>query len=395
MNKITSIIVKYLNSGNIPIVHPTLNVVLSPGQYRGNCPFQNEKILEDINFIKDFLEFVKDNDNCLELKQGSLSLIESCQLFDVTPNELKKNIMVTLSRLGLIFAKTGNWDYVCVSDNAIKHMNDDIESFEEFVRSCVRSLVNGDKNTKDSIDRIKSLIGIWGGTIYWWEIWFCLRTDVDFDLVKKDVREIRKMFGFSKTKHIPSKINEVTNLFDEHNITKRIYPNLELTKKITTLDFVNLRAMISNSWGNRFAFFNLKPQGKGGSFTLDNLFNRESKKVKRLLKKDTSYLTEVLTENLDNHHIVPHDYGQYLPEYHDLIENKNNGILISKIDHNKFPKKNNDYVILEIIEENVFFKSIKNPKNYIVLEKIDHLNLEKIKETHIPFNRKLVNKIFG
>jgi hypothetical protein len=274
-------------------------------------------------------------------------------------------------------------------------MNDDIESFEEFVRSCVRSLVNGDKNTKDSIDRIKSLIGIWGGTIYWWEIWFCLRTDIDFDLVKKDVREIRKMFGFSKTKHIPSKINEITNLFDEHNITKRIYPNLELTKKITTLDFVNLRAMISNSWGNRFAFFNLKPQGKGGSFTLDNLFNRESKKVKRLLKKDTSYLTEVLTENLDNHHIVPHDYGQYLPEYHDLIENKNNGILISKIDHNKFPKKNNDYVILEIIEENVFFKSIKNPKNYIVLEKIDHLNLEKIKETHIPFNRKLVNKIFG
>jgi hypothetical protein len=44
-----------------------------------------------------------------------------------------------------------------------------------------------------------------------------------------------------------------------------------------------------------------------------------------------------------------------------------------------------------------FFKPshYKNPKNYIVLENIDHLNLEKIKENHIPFNQKLTKKIFG
>jgi hypothetical protein len=394
MNQITPIIEKYLKSGEVPITHPTLNVVLYPGEYRGNCPFQNEKILEDVNFIKDLLKFIMENGNCVQLSWSSLTLRKVCQLFDVTENELKKNILVTLARLGLIYSKTKNWDYVCVSDIAINHIDDDIESFEEFVRSCVRSLVNEDKKTRDSIDRIKKLIEIWG-TIYWWEIWFCLRTDINFKQVMEDVREIRKMFGVSKTKHIPSKINQITNLFDEHNITKRLYPGLSLRKKSTTLDFVNLRAMISNSWGNRFAFFNLKPQGKGDSFTLDSLFNRESKKVKRLLKKDTSYLTEKITEDLDNHHIVAHDYGHYLPEYHDLIENNLNGILISKSDHNKFPKKNNDYVILEIVGKSVFFRSYENPKNYIILEKTEHLDLVKIKENHIPFNKKLTKKIFG
>jgi hypothetical protein len=394
MNQITPIIIKYLNSGRVPITHPTLDVVMYPGEYRGNCPFQNEKVLEDVSFIKYFLEYIRENGNCLELSWDSLTLREVCEFFDVTANELKKNILVTLARLGLIYRKTGNWDYVCVSDIAIKHMDDNIESFEEFIRSCVRSLVNEDKDTKKSIDRIKSLIDKWG-TIYWWEIWFCLRTNIDFELVIEDVREIRKIFSISKTKHVPSKINEITRLFDEHNITKRLYPNMSLTKKITTLDFVNLRAMISNSWGNRFAFFNLKPQGKGESFTLDSLFNRENKKVKRLLKKDTSYLTKTLSEDLDNHHIIAHNYGHYLPEYHHLIENSLNGILISKSDHNKFPKKNNDYVILEIVGGNIFFKSYENPKNYIVLENTDHLNLEKIKENHIPFNQKLTKKIFG
>jgi hypothetical protein len=393
MNKITDTIIKYLNSGEVKIVHPTLNVELCPGEYRGTCPFQNEKVLESVNFIKDFLKFVTENGNCIDLRWKSESLKNICETFDLTENELKKNILVTLYRLGLISSRTNNWDYICVTEIGAEHIDDEIEIFEEFIRTRVRSLVFNDEKNKSSIIRIKDLIEIWG-VIYWWEIWFCLRTDIDFETIKNDIKTIRKMFNLSKTKYIPSKLNEITRLFDEHNITKRLYPNLKLIRKKTTLDFVNLRAMISNSWGNRFAFFSLKPQGQGQDFTLQSLFERNTKKVKRTLKKDTSYLKSDTTFGLDCHHIIPHDYGHYNPELHSLIESIENGILITEKDHNKFPKKDNEFVKLEVIENQIIFKSYKDSKKCVVLEDVDHIDLKKF-ESRVCFNKKLVKKLFS
>jgi hypothetical protein len=393
MNKITKIILKYLSNGKVSQKHPKLDIFLSPGEYTGVCPFQKEKVLERITLIQEVLQWIHYNENCLDLRWDSNSLNKTCEIFELTPNELKKNILVTLERLKLISRTNRNWDYVCLTELSIKNLEVDEYEFEELIRTQIRE-IGKEPNVKDAIERLKKLNGIWGGPIYWWEIWFCLRVDIDFNLVIEDVRDIRKMFGLSKTKYVPSKIDEITKLFDEHNMTKRLYPSLDLVKGETTIDFPNIRNMISNAWGNRFAAFNFKFQGKGDSFILDSLYNREPKKVKRMLRKDISYLTYQPTEKLDCHHIVAHDYGHYRPELHSLIENSLNGILISKKDHNKFPKKNNDYVILEITNESIVFRSYNDCEKYIKLDDIGHLDLEKIKLECIPFNMKLVKKLF-
>jgi hypothetical protein len=394
MNKITSTIKKYLSNGFVPQKHPKLDVVLSPGEYVGICPFQKEKFLERITLIQEILQWIHENENCLELIWDSKSLNETCDKFEVTPNSFKKNILQTLERIGLVIRPGHNWDYVCLSDTSIGKLDADEEEFEEFIRTQIRQ-VGQETDVKSAIERLNKLIEIWGGPVYWWEIWFCLRVDVDFNLVVGDVKSIRKMFGLSKSKYIPSKINEITRLFDEHNMTKRLYPNLKLVKGVTTIDFPNVRNMISNAWGNRFVMFNFKIQGKGDSFTLESLFSRERRKVKRTLTKDKSYLKYEPNEKLDNHHIIPHDYGHYLPEYHADIENDSNGILITKKDHNKFPKKDNPYVVLEVTNQTLIFKSYDNPNKYIKLEDVGHLDLEKIKKEHVPFNQKLVKKMFS
>ena len=393
MNKITSVILKYLSNGDVLQKHPKLDISLSPGKYTGVCPFQKEKFLERITLIQDILQYIHENNNCLDLRWESNSLNKTCEIFELTPKSLKKNVLVTLERLGLIIRINDNWDYVCLSELSVEKLEVDEWEFEEFIRTRIRE-VGKEPNVRSAIERLKKLIDIWGGPIYWWEIWFCLRVDVDFNLVIKDVRDIRKMFGLSKTIYVPSKINEVTNLFDEHNMTPNLYPHLKLVKASTTIDFINLRNMISSAWGNRFAAFNFKLQGKGDSFTLDSLYSREPKKVKRMLPKNKSYLNYEPNEKLDCHHIIAHNYGHYLPEYHSDIENSLNGILITKKDHNKFPKKNNPYVVLEVTNQTLIFKSYENPNKYIQLEDAGHLDLEKLKLEHMPFNQKLVKKMF-
>ena len=393
MNKITDIIVKYLSNGDIRVKHPKLDVFLFPGQYVGICPFQKEKYLEKTTFIQDILDLIRQNENCLELRWGSNSLSETCEKLEVTDNELKKNILPSLERIGLVERVNKNWDYVCLSELSIQKIELNDDDFEEFIRTQIRELRKEPK-IGEAVQTLKKLIDIWVGPIYWWEIWFCLRVDVDFNLVEEDVKNIRKMFGLSKTKYIPSKINEITKLFDEHNMTKKLYPNFKFRKGATTIDFMNVRNMISNAWGNRFVAFNFKIQGKGDSFTLESLYSRESRKVKRTLIKDTSYLKYEPNEKLDNHHIIAHDYGHYLPEYHSDIENNLNGILITKKDHDKFPKKDNPYVALEVTNETLIFKSYDNPNKYIQLDDVGHLDLEKIKMGHIPFNQKLIKKMF-
>ena len=227
MNKLTPIISKYLTS-----------------KYRGVDCFQNENVLSDISNIYNILDYINQNGNCVDVKTNSDSFKNFCESTELTGNVLRKNVFPTLERIGLISkVNTGkSWNNICLTKSGISLLNLDDEDQEEAIRCAFRTLLN-DSEFGQVIKRIKSLINdcSWG-KITWWEVWFCLRLDIDFEVVKSDVKSIRSLY---KLKSISNKIDleKITDDFSQHSVKQgeyNPYLNCIASKGNGTIDFNNL-----------------------------------------------------------------------------------------------------------------------------------------------------------
>jgi len=359
--------------------------------HNGYCPFQAEKFLEKTCNLKNFLQLFCETSNTINLSWNSHTLSISCELLELTPAGLKKNVLPTLKRLGLIKKTSKNWDYVTLTEIGEELVKtEDIENFEESLRRIIREFVFSDSNGKTFIERVKRLVELWG-EVYWWEIWFASILDVPFETVLKDISQIRKKFNLKKKALVPKRLKEITDYFKEFSLTKRQYPNLPLIKGKNTLDIDNLINRISTSWGIRLSHFGFSVKNSGYDFSISSIYDRKQPKVKRQLKLNPASVKHK-PHNYDLHHIVSHVLGNYNPELHSLIENPLNGLLIHKSDHNKIPKKNNTFIKLRFINGKIFLECVENSSNRIQIDFDQHINQDELK-IMTEFNNNLLKKL--
>jgi hypothetical protein len=379
MNKLTPIIKKYLTE-----------------KYRGHECFQNETWINDIYNIYNFLTYINERDGRVEVSSGS----KSCEYFynemGLTEYGLRKNVFPTLERIGLIkrIGKGNSWNFVEITESgkSITLLIDD-EDIEESVRRSFRTLLS-DKDFSQVIKRIKDLNVDWG-KITWWETWFCLRLDIDFDVVRSDVKSIRSLYKIKTiTKNI---LDQITNDFDEHEVKQgdfNSFLNVLAIKNKGTLDFNNLRNKISNGLGTKLVHYGLRVDNSALYFTVDLQQSRNSRKVSRKYKRTDDILISGKISDFDYHHIVPFDNSHFNPELHKDIDDIKNLIPITYEDHKKIPTKGNHYLILNVSNDGkIRFHSYRDLSDYIELKTINHINIEKLKEMYIPYNRELYKKV--
>ena len=379
MNKLTKIIEKYLTE-----------------KYRGHECFQNETWLNDMNNIYNFLTYIADNGDIVEVKSGSKSCEDFYSAMELTEYGLRKNMFPTLERIGLIkrIGRGNSWDFVEITEAGKKvTMIDDDEVIEEAIRASFRTLLN-DKEFGQVIKRIKTLNVDWG-KITWWETWFCLRLDIDFDIIKSDIKAIRYLYKIKTiTKGI---LDQVTKDFDEHQVKQgdfNNFLNVVAIKSKGTIDFNNLRNKISNGLGVKLVYYGLRVDNSALYMTVDLQQSRNSRRVVRNYKRTDNLLIDGKISDFDYHHIVPFDNSHFNPELHKDIDDVKNLIPITNEDHKKIPTKGNHYLVLNVSKEGkVRFHSYKDLSDYIEIETVNHIDLEKLKEVYIPYNRELYKKV--
>ena len=376
MNKLTPVIEKYL----------TL-------RYRGiNC-FQNETFCNDINNIYNTLCYISDNGGEVEVSPKSESYKKFYEYLGETELTLRKNIFPTLERIGLIERKGLIWDKIRLTPISyeIIELSDD-EDIEESIRNSFRTLLK-DTEFGEAIYRMKKLIEIWG-KITWWEIWFCIRIDINFDVIKEDVKSIRSLYRMKTVNK--TDLEKITEDFDAHEISKgemNPWINSIAVKNNGTIDLNNLRNKISNGLGTKLAHYGLRADNTASLFTVDLQQSRNSRKVSRNYKRTSDILIMGNISDYDYHHIVPFDNSHFNPDLHKEIDHINNLIPITHDDHKKFPNKSNHYLILDVSNNKIKFKSIHDTSKFIEIEEIRHLNIDRISEAYVPYNKILVNKI--
>jgi hypothetical protein len=382
MNKLTPIITKYLTR-----------------KYRGVDCFQNETYLNDISNIYNILEYINQSGGFVDVKIGSNSYKQFCKNVGLTEKELRKNIFPTLEKIGLIKKSHSKkyWDKVFLTESSISMLEiSDDEELSESIRFAFRTLLY-DQEFGEVIKRIKSLINdcCWG-KICWWEVWFCLRLDIDFEIVKSDVKSIRNLYKLKTINKLS--LEKISSDFDEHTINQGEYnPYLDCvaSKNNGTIDFKNLRNKISNGLGTKLNHYGLHVENTTILMTVDVQMSRNNKKINRNYKRTSDILVGNYTpSDFDYHHIVPFDNSHFNPNLHKDIDDVRNLIPITKEDHEKFPNKKNHYLIANITNDNkIRFLSVYNINDYIEIDNTYHINLIKFKDVYIPYNKNLYTKI--
>lgn len=127
---------------------------------------------------------------------------------------------------------------------------------------------------------------------------------------------------------------------------------------------------------------------------IKSLFDTSTKKAQRTYKRDPYYIIDGNDEGLEYHHIVPFENVHYNLKIHSMIDSRDNLIPITPNDHLKFPKSNNDFVKIVIVDNQIRFYSLSKKDEFIQLSNNNHLNMLLIEKHMVEFNKKLINKTF-
>jgi hypothetical protein len=365
MNKITQILIPFLKTSD----------------YRGLLLYQQSNLVNDLPLISDLFELVMQHDNFFPCREIDSSYIEFSNKYGWKTTVVRKTLLPDLEKMGLIKKKGKNWDFISLTESGLAFLNCKLEQREEEIEKAHRFRKKNDEKFSSFINRMKTLIEELGH-LYWWEIWMCMRLDVDYIVVKNSIIEIRKKCKENRNQKIF--IDEVTKLLNEHNVKGK--------KQNGAIDFHNILNKVT-SFGIKAVFFHFSVSGKGRDIVYKSFFNSGSNKPVRTNKRSEFYLKNSEKKHFDYHHIIAFAHVKYNLNLQSLIDDDKNLLPILPEDHKKFPKKNNEFLSLKVEEGKLRFYSYENPKKFIEITNISHLELSKVESFGVSHNKMLIEKI--
>lgn len=369
--------------------------------YRGHTLVIQETFFNNPGNIKKFVDVVNDV-GYVDLT-NKINGIPSTTSYGIVCSEcswginymLLKNLVPTAHRMGLInLVKIGRENVgfslseigkrlVEVDRLPVEKQNWEIYSIcDQLSKNLFNFYKN--KNGFDFIELIQIFLNEYECTsLDFNEIFILIDDVIDID-VKKDL-----IFQYKRLTNTPLKRikyeNLILNIFDEYNNSKM--------SKLEKRDFGNVRNQVSRIMEklNLMILFAYDPQRS--ILTMKYNFGSIRNKYRTGTDiRDAKINHNIFINGLDGHHIIPHDFiTTSFGKDRKLIENWKNIIFIDKNTHNRFPNKNNPYLILSKSDEIIRFKSIHDENDYIDIE-INKFNgkLDFIDEM-ISHNKKILN----
>lgn len=357
--------------------------------YRGIDLFQQTGLTNNVDCIVDTLRIVSQYGDKMPCRCDDIEMLSMVQRLDgysgASCKGIRKNFFPDLESLGFVkrHGRGKNWDYISVTEYGLELINEtNVFIRQEIIEQGYRRFRNQNTEFRDFLWRLKEVTDLFGG-VYWWEVWMCMRLDVDFHTLVTKMVGIRKEFRIKK--NTLKGINEVTKLFSEHN--------KKGVKRNGSIDFDNVLNKVT-SFGIKATFFFFSVEGRGRMTIIKSQFDTSTKKAQRTYKRNPYYIVDGNDKGLEYHHIVPFENVHYNLKVHDMIDCRDNLIPITPEDHLKFPKSNNDFVKVMIIDGQVRFYSLNKKEKFIQLENTNHLNIDLIQKHMVEFNKKLITKIF-
>jgi len=362
--------------------------LLNTHDYRGDEHFQQTRLTDNVQLITQFLSVLVTFINgmpCRCTDVEIIDLVEKLSLFNgVSCDSIRKTLFPDLEKLQLIkrSGRGRNWDKVHITEYGVEFLNESDE-FEKkvLIERAYRRYRKNNLEFADFVRRLEVLVTKYG-EITWWEVWMCMRLDVNFDTIIQITENIRKKFNLKK--NIRKGIDEVTKLFIEHNVKGK--------KKNGVINFDNIINKVT-SFGTKATFFFFSVSGSGRYMTFKGQFDTSINRAQRTYKRDPYYIINGNDEGLEYHHIVPFENVHYNLHLHEQIDSRDNLLPISAQEHNKFPKTNNQFVRMKINNGKVRFYNLSGD-DYIEITDDEHLNIELLEKEMIKFNNRLVEKVF-
>lgn len=366
-----------------------INDLISVNDYRGENLYQQNRLTDNIDFLVALLTFIKDFDHGMPSKCHNIEMINMVNKLDgfngVSCDAIRKNVFPDLEKMGFVgrIGKGRNWDNVSITNYGIDFLNKLNNNDRKIsIESAHRRYRDENKSMSEFIDRLTTLTDIFGD-VFWWEVWMSMRLDVNFTIILDKIRGIRKEFKLKKNIH--RGIDSVTKLFLEHN-KKGI-------KRNGVINFDNIINKVT-SFGTKATFFFFSVRGKGKNFIIKGQFDTSTTKAKRNYKREPFYVIDGNDKGLEYHHIVPFENVHYNLKLHEKIDGRDNLIPITPTDHVKFPRVDNPYMLIKIVNNKVRFYSVSDEKDYLEIDNDKHLNINLIRKHMIDYNKKLVSFIF-
>lgn len=358
--------------------------------YRGFDMTQQTRLTNNIECIVDTLNIIASYTEGMPCRLDSYEMrlmVESLKEYPgVSPKGVRKNFFPDLEMLGFVkrSGKHNNWDFVHITNYGLEMIleNDDFKR-KVIIQEAYHRYRLENKDFFEFIQRLEKVVICFGNAL-WWEVWMCMRLDVEFNELINKMISIRKEFRIKK--NTLRGIQEVTKMFLEHN-------NKNAKKQNGAIDFDNIINKVS-SFGVKATFFFFSVEGSGRMMIIKGQFDTSTKKAQRTHKRNPFYVKNNEDVGLEYHHIVPFENVHYNLTIHEKIDCRENLIPITKNDHNKFPKVNNPYVLLKVVEGKVRFYSLSDINSYIEIENDEHLNIELIREKMVDYNKKLISITF-
>lgn len=365
----------------VPIILP----LLETHDYRGTTIYQHSKLVDDLVLIEDFFERVLHNNNKFPCKESDLNYRQFCEDYGWATTVPRKTLFPDLEKMGLISReslKKDNWDFVCLTERGKLFLSCGDKRI--CMESAHRYRKEFDQAFQQFIERMEKIVKDFG-VIFWWEVWLCMRLDIDIVMTENIVRNIRKIYGYRSNKNWHIFTQKVTNDF--------MLFNKKGKKQNGSIDFHNIINKVT-SFGIKASFFFFKVDGEGKEMRFKSSFNNGENKLTRKNKRGALYLKyNPQSLSLEYHHIIPFVNANYAPKLQELIDDDKNLIPLSVSDHSKFPNKNNTFLEIEVRDQGLRFNCIENKGIYIDIENIDHLNLDVLKNQGMHHNKELLKKI--
>lgn len=199
-------------------------------------------------------------------------------------------------------------------------------------------------------------------------------TTLDFNeifiLIDDDIDEqtkIELIFDYKRNTNTVARSKKfkenITEIFEKYNKPDK--------SKLEKRDFSNVKNQIHRIMEKLNLMIQFYYDPERSLLTMKN--NNVIKKSKYRTNVDIREAknNHLITSNiLDGHHIIPHDFiTTMFGKDRKLIENWKNIIFIDNEFHKRFPNKNNPYLILSQDINNIYFTSIYDNNDKIILEK--------------------------
>ena len=367
---------------------PNIKYLLNTTKYRGLNLFQQTRLTDNVEFLVCFLSTLRTYTNGMTSKCNDVEITELVKKLygfkGVSCYGIRKNLFPDLEKLKFIkrSGRGKNWDKVHITQYGIEFL-DESDNFKKktLIETAYRRYRKEVLEFSEFMNRLEILVTKYGELV-WWEIWMCMRLDIDFNTIIDIAENIRKKFKIKRNIH--KGIDEVTKLFLEHNVKSK--------KKNGSIDFGNIINKVT-SFGTKATFFFFSVSGSGRYMTFKGQFDTSINKAQRTYKRDPYYIINGNDKGLEYHHVVPFENVHYNLQLHEQIDSLNNLLPISVEDHAKFPKTNNQFVKMKIENSKIRFYNLLGD-NYIEIVDDKHLNIKLLKQEMINFNKKLVEKVF-